>query len=114
MIEPKGTRAAGLRKRRFDLVQKLRLPAEALPGSLALTHGRCGKATCHCAEGKGHGSWSLTFMVRGKKRVERIPEEWVEEVRRRVDQGREFREALSEVLTANAELLVLARRQRSR
>lgn len=114
MLEPKGTRAASLRKRRFDLVQKLRIPSDALPGSLALTHGRCGKETCHCADGEGHGSWSLTFMVRGKKRVERIPEEWVEEVRRRVDEGREFREALSEVLTTNAELVVLARRQRHR
>ena len=114
MFEPKGTRATSLRKRRFDLVQKLRIPSDALPGSLALTHGRCGKETCHCADGRGHGSWSLTFMVRGKKRVERIPEEWVEEVRRRVDEGREFREALSEVLTTNAELVVLARRQRHR
>jgi len=113
-MEPKGSRAASLRKRRFDLLQKLTIPADALPGSLALTHGRCGKETCHCADGKGHGSWSLTFMVRGKKRVERIPEEWVEEVRRRVEAGREFREALSEVLTTNAELVALARRQRRR
>ena len=25
--------------------------------------------------------WSLTFMVGGKKRVERIPEEWVDQIR---------------------------------
>jgi hypothetical protein len=35
----------------------------------------------------------------------------VEEVRRRVGMGREFRERLSQILIANAELLVLWRRQ---
>ncbi len=82
-----------------------------LPGSLSETHRRCGKPTCHCAEGAGHPSWYLTFMVEGKKRVERIPAAWVEDVRRRVDAGREFKQAVAEVLAANAQLLVLERQQ---
>jgi hypothetical protein len=53
-------------------------------------------------------------MVDGKKRVERIPNEWVDEVRRQVEAGRAFKEAWSEILVANAELLVLRRRQRAR
>jgi hypothetical protein len=36
----------------------------------------------------------------------------VEEVQRRVDAGRQFQEAIREVLAANAQLLVLARKQR--
>ena len=51
-------------------------------------------------------------MSRGKRRVERIPREWVDQVRQRVQAGHEFQNALREVLTANAELLVLARKQR--
>jgi len=51
-------------------------------------------------------------MVKGKRRVERIPKDWVEEVRRRVEAGREFQDAVREVLAANAQLLVLARKQR--
>jgi hypothetical protein len=35
-------------------------------------------------------------------------------VRRRVDAGRNFQEAVREVLTANAELLVLSRKQESK
>jgi len=58
--------------------------------------------------------WSLTFMVGGKKHVERIPNDWVEEVRQRVEQGREFREAVAEVFAANAQLWVLWRRQQRR
>jgi hypothetical protein len=51
-------------------------------------------------------------MVKGKRHVERIPRDWAEEVGRRVEAGREFQDAVREVLAANAELLVLARQQR--
>jgi hypothetical protein len=54
----------------------------------------------------------LTFRVDGQKRVEGIPAAWVADVRRRVEAGRAFKEAVAEVLTANALLLVLARQQR--
>jgi hypothetical protein len=50
-------------------------------------------------------------MAQGKHRVERIPNQWVDDVRRRVHAGREFQDALREVLTANAELLILWRKQ---
>jgi len=110
--EPKGPQASRLRQRKFELVRRFHLPEDLLPGSLSLSHLRCGKPTCHCAEGSGHPVWSLTFMVRGKKRVQHIPKDWVEDVRRRVEAGREFQDALREVLAANAQLLVLARQQR--
>jgi len=85
-----------------------------VPGSLSLTHTHCGKPTCHCAEGEGHPVWSLTFMVEGKKRVERIPAEWVNEVRSQVNAGRKFQDTVRDVLAANAQLLGLARKQRRR
>ena len=82
-----------------------------LHGSLSERIGKCGKPTCHCASGEGHPIWFLTFMSQGKRRVERIPKQWVDDVRRRVEAGRAFQDALREVLTANAELLVLWRKQ---
>ena len=51
-------------------------------------------------------------MVRGKKRVQHIPKDWADDVRRRVEAGRKFQDAVREVLAANAQLLVLARQQR--
>jgi hypothetical protein len=110
-----GPAAARLRQRRSTRLQGLTIPPDALPGSLALTYTRCGKPTCRCAPGgpeHGHPGWQLTFMVGGRKRVERIPAAWVEEVRRRVEAGRAFRAAVAEVFALNAELLVLERRQR--
>jgi hypothetical protein len=106
--------ASRLRQRKFELVSRFPIPEDALPGSLSLTHLRCGKSTCHCAEDRGHPVWSLTFMVKGKKHVQHIPKQWVEEVRRRVRAGREFQDAVREVLAANAQLFVLARQQEKR
>jgi hypothetical protein len=50
-------------------------------------------------------------MVQGEKHVQHIPKKWVEEVRGRVEAGREFQDAVRKVLAANAQLLVLARKQ---
>ena len=50
-------------------------------------------------------------MVDGKKRVEDLPEEWVEQIRPLVEQGREFKDAVAEIFAANAQLLALWRRQ---
>ena len=109
--DAKGDSAARLRQRKHALLRRFQIPPEALPGSLALTHRRCGKPNCHCADGEGHPIWSLTFMVDGKKRVERIPDEWVDQIRPLVEQGREFKDAVAEVFAANAQLLALWRQQ---
>jgi hypothetical protein len=108
---PKGPEAARWRQRKFAVLRRFPLPEDGLPGSLSLTHRRCGKPTCHCAAGDGHPIWFLTFMADGKRRVERIPKQWVDDVRQRVEAGRRFQDALREVLTANAELLVVLRKQ---
>ena len=114
-IAPKGPQAARLRQRKFQLLRRFPIPPDLLPGSLSLTHRRCGQPTCHCARDKqGHPGWSLTFMAGGKKRVERIPPEWVEEVQPLVESGREFKEAVAEVLAPNAQLLALWRKQQGR
>lgn len=112
--DPKGSQAARLRQRKFQLLQSFSLPDDLLPGSLTESHTRCGKPGCHCVNPKdpGHSAWTLTFMSGGKRRVERIPKEWAAVVAQRVRAGREFQDAVREVLAANAELLVLARKQK--
>ncbi len=111
--QPKGPQAARLRQRKFDRLRRFPIPGDLLPGSLSLSHLRCGKPTCHCAKPQdpGHEAWSLTFMVQSHKQVQYIPKSWVEQVRKRVEAGRAFQDAVREVLAANAQLLVLARRQ---
>ena len=111
---PHGPEASRLRRRARRLMAGLHVPDNALPGSLALSHRRCGKPSCHCAHGDGHPLWSLTFMAGGKKRVETVPADWLDTIRPRVKAGRRFKEAAAELLVLNAELWVLARNQRAR
>jgi hypothetical protein len=112
--DPKGAQAARLRQRKFALQARFSLPEDLLPGALTESFTRCGKPGCHCADSKdpGHSAWTLTFMSGGQRRVERIPQEWAELVGQRVRAGREFQDAVRELLAANAELLVLARKQK--
>jgi len=110
----KGEKAARQRKRKFDVLRAAKIPPDALPGSLSLSYRKCGKPTCRCAKGEGHAQWLLTFMDNGKKRVEWVPADWAEDVRRQVDAGRRFKDGFTEVLLANAELFVIRRGQRKK
>jgi hypothetical protein len=114
VFEPTGPTAARLRGRKQQLLTGFRVPSDALPGSLALTHRRCGKPSCHCADSEGHPLWSLTFMAGGKKRVEHIPADWVQAVRPRVEAGRSCKQAIADLFVTNVELLVQSRKQRRR
>ena len=55
--------------------------------------------------------WSLTFMVDGKKRVERIPSDWIEDIRPLVEDGRQYKNAVAELFALNAQLMTLWRQQ---
>ena len=101
-----------LQARRKQLLARLRLPTQGLPGSLAQSRRRCGSAGCHCQKAEGHLSWTLTFMSEGKKRVEHIPSELVGAVRGRVEQGNAYKSRVAQLMALNAQLLILERRAR--
>lgn len=103
--------ASLLRRRKYELVRRFGLPENALGGHLAMTYRRCGKPTCHCADGPGHPMWTLSCSFEGKKRVEVLPESLASELAPLVEQGREIREAVLEVLAINLQLLRLWREQ---
>ena len=92
--EPKGPVAARWRQRKFQRLGRYPIPPDLLPGSLSRSRTRCGKPSCHCANGEDGFSGS-GFTAQ------------------QVEAGRNFQEAVREVLTANAELLILARKQES-
>ena len=108
----KGAEAARLRQRKHALMQEFKIPDGLLPGTICISYRKCGNENCHCSAGEGHESWSWTFMLDGQKRVEHVPADKVEEIRGRVEAGREFQDAVREVLAANARLIVLERQQR--
>ena len=105
----KNREASLLRQRKYKLIRRFGLPENMLGGCLTLTHRRCGKPTCHCAAGQGHPLWTLSYSSGGKKHVEVLPKSLVTELRPLVQEGRELREALMEVLAINLQLLRLWR-----
>jgi hypothetical protein len=103
-----------LETRRHTLLTTLALPPDGLPGSLVLSHRRCGSPTCHWHDdAHGHPSWTLTFMADGRKRVVHVPTETVDAVRARVDIGNTFKSGIAELLAINAQLMVLDRQARA-
>ncbi len=104
--------ASALRRRKYQLVRRFGLPEDALGGHLAKTYRRCGKPTCHCADGRGHPIWTLAYSFEGNKRVEVLPESLASELAPLVDEGREVREAVMELLAINLQLLRLWRQER--
>ena len=104
-----------LHAKRQRLLAALALPADGLPGSLALSHRRCGSSTCHCHEdARGHPSWTLTFMAEGAKRVVHVPSETVDVVRRRVDDGQAYKRAVADLFAINVQIVVLERQAQKR
>ena len=110
----KSVAASRLRRRKYALVRRFGFPAEALGGSLTQTHRRCGRATCHCASGVGHPQWALTYSVKGTRYVQAVPADAVPELRPLVARGREYRNAVAELLAINAQLLSLWRQEQRR
>ena len=53
-------------------------------------------------------------MYKGKKVVRYIPADLVDYVHEKVEKGKAFREALNQVFVANADLLILGRKQKKR
>jgi hypothetical protein len=100
-----------LRRRKYELVRQFSLPENLVGGSLSHTHRRCGRTNCHCAGGKGHPQWSITFSRKGKRRVECVPREWVEDLEAAVLQTQAYLEAVREVMAINLELLAQMRCQ---
>lgn len=114
-FEAKGIEASQLRRRRHLLTKRFGLPASLLGGSLVLSHRRCGKPGCWCVQAEqAHPHWTLTYSVGGRKQVENIPAEWVEQLMPLVQQGQAYREALAELRAINAQLLKLWRLQQRR
>jgi len=101
-----------LERRRVQLLPAVELPPEGLFGALSQSRRECGSPRCHCHAEGGHLSWTLTFMVDGKRRVEHVPAELLEEVGSRLEAGKRFKAQVAELMSINAQLLVLDRRLR--
>ena len=107
----KSPEASRLRQRKYALLREFALPEDLVGGCLSQTHRRCGRSNCHCAEGRGHPQWSVTFSHHGERRVERVPDEWRGDLEHAILKTQAYLEAIKEVMAINLELLAQTRSQ---
>ncbi len=99
-----------LREQRL-LVQSLLRQREQLQGSLITRYGRCGKASCACREGRGHGPYYvLSTRSAGQGGFTYLDAEQAGRARELVRRQREFRAGLRRLRRINLELVTLLRR----
>ena len=68
-----------------------------LRGTLSERAGKCGKPSCHCADGELHHSVYLVQSQQGKLRQLCVPKEWRERVRQAVSDYRAMQQSSEEV-----------------
>jgi hypothetical protein len=97
--------------RQRELVQELLALREQVPGSVFARYGTCGKASCACRTGQGHGPYtvlstrggggaSFVYLRRGQARSARAL----------VAAGRSYRQGMKQLKAINESLLDLMRR----
>jgi len=97
-----------LKRRQKELLRKLPPLDAMLRGSLIERFKRCGKPTCWCAKGKGHGpKYYLSVSRPGASRPEMdyVPQEYKEHVELLLGNYKMAREILEEICGINRELL---------
>jgi hypothetical protein len=78
-----------------------------LPGSVYILRRRCGKPTCHCARGEPHASTVLSYRGQGRPQNITPPPEHVPAVQKLTDDYRQFRQARTQLLRLQRQVLKL-------
>ena len=104
-----GIRAKRLAESRKSLAADLPPFSEIVRGSLVTRYRRCGKPTCHCASGEGHGpAHYLSVTLRpGKTEQILLSEEMLPVARQYLDNYSRWWAALEKVSAVNRRLLRL-------
>ena len=98
-----------LLEQRKKLTSSLPSFAQIVRGSLVTRYRRCGKPTCHCAQGRGHGPahYLVVTLKPGKTEQILLSEEMLPVARRFLDNYKRWWAALEKVSAVNRRLLRL-------
>ena len=96
-----------LRQQLHDLLETFLGREPLLPASLYILRRRCGKPTCHCAHGTLHTSNVLSYRGQGRPQNITPSPAQLPDVRQLTDAYRRFRQARSQLLRLQRQLLTL-------
>jgi hypothetical protein len=101
--------AKDLLAQRERLASGLPAFAQIVRGSLVTRYRRCGKPTCHCAQGRGHGPahYLVVTLKPGKTEQILLSEEMLPVARQFLDNYKRWWAALEKVAAVNRRLLRL-------
>ncbi len=78
----------------------------AIRGSIYELTGKCGKPNCYCAKTqRRHKSLMLSFSYKGKTKLIPIKKEQIAGIKARINDYRQLKAAINELVRINAELL---------
>ncbi len=83
-----------LEQRRTRLMKQLLVADPLLRASLSLVKRTCGKPNCHCAAEPGHEAWVLATSERGQRRCQVVRQDDIDDVQRRLEVYKNYREGL--------------------
>ncbi len=76
-----------------------------LRGSVYELRRKCGRPSCHCAEGEPHATWVLATSGPRGRRLRTLPPSRLPEVRRRAERSRRFRRARARLVQVHRQIL---------
>ena len=92
---------------RGRLMRSLGLLREMLPGSFVERKRACGRANCHCEDGKSlHTQYQISVLVDGQPKTFNIPASLVQQVREKIELRRRFEAAAATVCDINLRRLL--------
>jgi hypothetical protein len=97
----------GLQQQFPSLLETLLGREPLLPGSVYTLRRRCGKPTCHCARGEPHASIVLSYRGQGRPQNITPSPEHVSAVQKLTDDYREVRQARTQLLRLQRQVLKL-------
>ena len=110
MVKVKTDSPASLLRARRRIPDRLPPFEELLRASLLERHVRCGKPTCHCAEGPGHPAVYVGVTFRGGRTEQiTVPRKLVPTIRRWIRNYQRWWDAIEKVSAINRRLLRLRR-----
>ena len=93
-------------KSKEKILEKIKNLTNAIKGSIYTSTRYCGKKNCNCYKTKTpHKSLMLSFRYNGRTKLIPLKKEWLNEVKYKINQYKELKDAIDELALINAELL---------
>lgn len=87
------------------LLRLLQRPRPMIPGSFYRLRTKCGKPSCHCAQGQPHTAWVLSRSEQGKPKLYSVPAPDRPRLKRLTAEYRRFQRARARWVKLTAQLL---------